>query len=253
MVILMYIIKRIYNILLETKMMTLAGSFAFFLLLNGGSFLFLFIVLSNYLPYDFRSLIILNLEEGALKEVLLYFIKHNSSLSYSIFLVITSTYSASSFYYHFMHISENLVLKNKNDNKRIKAITFVIISLVSISLILSITTVFLSYNYHVYKTIITLSLIVIVLIFIYILNIMGLNTMKLKKIYKGIIFSYSYLLLVTILFLTYIKVFSNFKIIYGLFSFLVIFIFYIYLISIGLLIGILINGKNIDVYKIFKK
>jgi hypothetical protein len=68
----MYLIKRIYQLIVESKIVTLSGSFAFFLLFNGGSFFFLFIALSNGLPFDFRSLIVINLEDGLLKSILLY-------------------------------------------------------------------------------------------------------------------------------------------------------------------------------------
>lgn len=251
MVILM-IIKKIYHLLVESKIITLAASFAFFLCLNGGSYLFLFITLSNYLPFDFRSLTILNVEEGLTKEILLYFINHNVSLPYSIFLIITSIYSSSSLYYHFIHISDVLIDKNRS-NKRLKSISIMVLFLTIASIILSINSVFLSYNYSVYKTIISLSFIIVITLLIYTLNVVGLNSLNIRTSYKGIIFSYVYFILLTILFMIYIKVFSNIKIIYGIFSFIIIFMLYIYLISIGLLIGIYINGKNIEVFKLFKK
>jgi uncharacterized BrkB/YihY/UPF0761 family membrane protein len=128
-----------------------------------------------------------------------------------------------------------------------------VIFLTIASLILSINSVFLSYNYSVYKTIISLSFIIVICLLIYTLNVVGLNSLNIKKLYKGIIFSYVYFILLTMLFMIYIKTFSNVKIIYGVFSFIIIFMLYIYLISIGLLIGIYINGKNIEVYKILKE
>jgi hypothetical protein len=45
-------------------------------------------------------------------------------------------------------------------------------------------------------------------------------------------------------FIAYIRMFSNFKIIYGVLSFVFVFCFYIYSICIGFLIGICINNKN---------
>lgn len=252
MVILMNLIKKVYRLLVESKIITLAASFAFFLFLNGGSYLFLFITLSNYLPFDFRSLIVLNIEDGLSKEILLYFINHNVSLPYSIFLIITSIYSSSSLYYHFIHISDVLIDENRS-NKRLKSISVMVIFLTIASFILSINSVFLSYNYSVYKMIISLSFIIVICLLIYTLNVVGLNSLNIKKLYKGIIFSHVYFILLTMLFMIYIKIFSNVKIIYGVFSFIIIFMLYIYLISIGLLIGIYINGKNIEVYKILKE
>jgi uncharacterized BrkB/YihY/UPF0761 family membrane protein len=252
MVILMYLIKRIYHLLVESKIITLSGSFAFFLFLNGGSYLFLFIALSNYLPFDYRSLIIMNIENNLTKDVLLYFINHNASITYSIFLIITSIYSSSSLYYHFIHISEVLTDKDRN-NKRLKSITVMVIFLTLVSFILSLNSIFLTYNYDIYKTVISLSLVLIIFILIYTLNVVGINTLNIKKLYKGMIFSYIYFVLLTIVFLIYLNLFSNMKIVYGIFSFIIVFMLYVYLISIGLLIGIYINGKNIEVYKLFKK
>ena len=115
MVIILYLIKKIHHLLVESKIITLSGSFAFFLFLNGGSYLFLFIALSNYLPFDFRSMTILNIEDGLTKDLLLYFINHNVSIQHSIFLIITSIYSSSSLYYHFIHISEVLIDKDRSN------------------------------------------------------------------------------------------------------------------------------------------
>ena len=61
--------KKIFNILVDKKIPTLAGSLTFFLVLNGGSFLFLYIIISNYLPYSFLNFIIELLDEGDFKDL----------------------------------------------------------------------------------------------------------------------------------------------------------------------------------------
>ena len=57
-------LKRIYYLLNDKKISTLAGSLTFFFVLNGGSFLFLYIVLSNYLPHSFLDLFLKELKES---------------------------------------------------------------------------------------------------------------------------------------------------------------------------------------------
>ena len=188
MVNLMELIRKIYHLLVDTKIITLAASFAFFFCFNSGSYLFLFISLSNYLSFDFRSLTIINLDNGLLKDILLYLINHNTSLTHSLFLVITSIYSSSSLYYHFIHISD-LLVDSKIENKRLKSITVTLIFLFLVSMIFSGVSVFLSYNYQIYKTIISISVIVIIFLVVYMLNVIGMNTLKISRLYTGVLFS----------------------------------------------------------------
>lgn len=244
--------KRIYFLLLNKKIPTLAGSLSFFLVLNGGSFLFLYIVLSNYLPHSFLDLFLNQLEEGDFKKVVEYFFNYQDRLPYSIFLIFSSVFSSSSLYYHLMHISELISGKHfdLSISRRLLAIILTLIFLLLIHLI-TISSTYLTLifknisNYILWGTIFLIFTIVI-----FVINFTALRTIKISEVYKGSIFSIVYFIIFTIGFIIYLNTFSNFKVVYGFFSFIVILMFYLYSLSIGLIIGIDINCQKIDVFKL---
>ncbi|HRF70038.1 MAG TPA: hypothetical protein PKV66_01265, partial [Candidatus Pelethenecus sp.] len=96
--------SRVYHFIMDKKIPTLASAIAFNLIMNGGSFLFLFIILSGLFSNSFQELILNTVEEGKLKDLISYFFDYQTNISYSILLVITSLYSASSLYYHLIGI-----------------------------------------------------------------------------------------------------------------------------------------------------
>lgn len=247
----MYLIKRIYHLIMDKKIPTLAGSLTFFLVLNGGSFLFLYITISNYLPNSFIDIFINELDDGKLKEFINYFFNYQNNLSYSLFLIASSIFSSSSLYYHLMHVSELVGGKHLNlsISKRMLAIILTLLFLLILHIITFCSTYLMMKlkNYSFYILLITLFIVFLLIIFV--INLTALRTISIKRVIKGSGFSVIYFLLFSIGFIIYIKIFSNFKIVYGVLSFLVILMFYMYILSIGLVIGIYINCKNLDVFK----
>lgn len=243
--------KKIYHLLIDNKIPTLAGSLTFFLVLNGGSFLFLYTILSNYLPHSFIELFINELEEGDFKDFIGYFFNHQDSLPYSLFLIGSSVFSSSSLYYHLIHISELIGVKtiSLSISKRLLAIILTLLFLIGIHII-TISSAYLMITFKdISNYILWLTLFVIFNIIIFVINFTVIKTYKIKEIYKGSIFSIVYFIIFTIGFIFYVNTFSNFKIVYGFFSFIVIFMFYLYSLSIGVIIGIYINCKKLDVFK----
>lgn len=80
----------------------------------------------------------------------------------------------------------------------------------------------------------------------------SLHTYKIKDVYLGILFTTGYFILFSIGFGIYLKLFSNFKIVYGILSFFIILFFYIYMVCIGVLLGINLNHLNIKKKKLSK-
>lgn len=241
---------------MDKKIPTLAGSLTFFICLNGGSLLFLYIILSNFLPFSFIDILLEKIEDGNFKDFLSYFFDYQNSISYSVFLIITSVYSASSLYYHLMHISELIggCALDRSVSKRLSSIISTLIFLVVIFLI-SIGSSIIIFKLPKYSTIIfSLTIIFIFLFIIYGINLIALKSYRFKKIYKGAIFTVLYFLIFTIGFFIYLNIFSNFKIVYGVLSFFIILMFYLYILAIGLVLGIYINCKNLDLlHYIFSK
>lgn len=240
-------IARIYHFIMDKKIPTLASAIAFSLIMNGGSFLFLFIILSGLFSNSFQEVILNTFEDGKLKDLIAYFFDYQNNISYSILLVITSIYSASSLYYHLMGIVEYITDTNYNRSvsKRILAIGITILYLLGLNIItLFASEIIVHFNY----LYMALSLLLVLLIFVltvYVVQVISLKTYSIKKLYKGILFTTIYFIIFTIGFVIYLKLFSNFKIVYGILSFFIILFFYIYVLCIGLLLGINLNHLNI--------
>ena len=244
----MAFLKRVYHFIVDAKIPTMAGSLAFFLFLNGGSYLFLFVVLSMYLPFDLKTIVEKTLSDGIFKDLIIYLVNHSKSLNYSVFLIVTSIYSSSSLYYHFMHIGEivSKTPQNHKISKRIKSLILVPVFLLFISLTSIAATLVSSIFNTSYKIVLIIAIIGIVYVMLYIANKLIFHNDK--RTLKGILFSLIYFFIFTLLFILYLSYFSNFKVVYGVFSFLIILMLYIYVMCIGLLLGIYINSKNLDVF-----
>lgn len=245
-------VKRIYHFISSSKILIYSASLSFFIILNGGSFIFLLVNLFSFIKGYLIDIINTYLITNKAKELLIYLINHNSNIGYSIFLVLTSIYSSSSLYYNFINIINLLTnnISHNNINKRIKAILITPLTMLIIIIFVLILVFVNMLNIKYISFISNILIIIYTLTIIYFFNYIALGTYNLKSIYKGVIFTFLYFIIFTYLFIVYLKLFSNFKIVYGILSFLVILMFYVYNISISLLFGIYINCKKLEVFKI---
>ncbi len=239
--------SRVYHFIMNKKIPTLASAIAFNLIMNGGSFLFLFIILSGLFSNSFQELILNTVEEGKLKDLISYFFDYQTNISYSILLVITSLYSASSLYYHLIGIVEFITETTipVPVSKRILAIGITIAYLFGLNLITLLATELILLFHYIYILLSLLLLLIIFIITIYVIQVVSLHTFQIKKLYRGILFTTAYFILFTTGFILYLKLFSNFKIVYGILSFFIILFFYLYILCIGVLLGINLNHLNI--------
>jgi membrane protein len=67
------------------------------------------------------------------------------------------------------------------------------------------------------------------------------HQVRFKEIKKGSLFTTLFWFVATLLFNIYLKIFTNYKAIYGAVSFFIIFMIWIYLMAQGLVIGFIIN------------
>lgn len=234
--------KRIYHFVVDKKISTLSGALCFFLLLNGGSFFFLLISLSNYLFIDIVPYIEKILTENASKDVIMYLLKHNAGLPISIFLLLTSLYSSSSLYYHYLNVIEIItsIPIKYNLSKRLLSLLIVPISLLLFIIIISLI------YFSTMSSLFYIVLSFFVFLIIYLLNMISLKQ-NFKRIIKGSVFSFIYILIFTIMFILFVKINTSFKEVYGIFSIIIILFFYLYSVTIGLMLGIYMNWKNIEV------
>lgn len=241
-------IRSIYHFMTDKKLPTLASALAFMVLLNGGSFLFLYIILSSFFDNSFNDLLLQQITDGKVKDLIIYFFQYQNNLSYSIFLVATSIYSASSLYYHLMNIVELITQSHLkiSISKRIFSVLLTVIYLLVLNLMTLLLTELIFFFNYLYHILSTLLILLVLFLSIYFLNFVALKDYHFKRVYKGVLFTFLYAIFFTIGFAVYLSFFSNFKIVYGVLAFFIVLFFYIYALCFGVLIGIYINFKNIN-------
>ena len=221
---------------------TLSGAIAFFLVINGGSFAYLILFVSN----------LFNFEITVASHTINEFIRNieskidYSNMYFNIFLILTNVYGASSLFFHLIKVGE-MIYEEPNERftiiKRFTAIIFLaatlfIVELFFILLVLG-ENILTNVIFHILKYIIFLFLPYVISICInFFLTPL---TVKFKEIHKGALFTTFFWYIVTIGFTIFLSIFTNYKDIYGVFSLFIVFIIWIYLLAQGLVIGVFLN------------
>jgi len=239
-------VKKFISLINGSHSFTLSGALCFFLIMNGGAYIFLFVSLTGYfINYgDIINSLAINID---VKNMLIYLIHNASNMPNNIFLVLFSIYSSSSLYYHFLS-SCIILTENKIDykyNRRIGAVILSLMFIFFIFVVIIILSIFLIFFKNIWGYSLLISIAILLLI-LYSANSIAFSTFSIKLLKKGIIFSFLYIIIFSLGFYVFIQIFTNFKAIYGYFSAIIIFLFYLYMIVNGLLIGIRINWKNIE-------
>ena len=254
-----YILNFI-NLIFDKKFTTLAGAISFFLLINGGTALLLLLKLFNLLNISIKFNYSFLPEEVV--RVLIYFINNATfTKGYSVFFLITSIWGASSLFVQLIQAGELIYGKKRTQKGLIKRliaiiilITFIFLSIGGFSL-LSIATRFINFIQYGFVSIFTKNLISFLLPFILVLFInVWIPPVKLSinKAIPGTLFTNIYWLLATVFYNFYLKNFCNLTQIYGAIAFLLIFILWLFIMTNGLIIGIIINYYIHKMYLIRK-
>lgn len=240
-----------YRIFKEKKITSLSASITFFFIVNGGSLCFLVAFFFNMFELDipkeaYESNTYLNY-------VMNFFSANNPSSSY-IILILTSIWSSSSLFYHIILAGESIY------NESHKKITFkhriIAIVLVIIFMVMSIVTILMiilgrmaikrfSNGYIMTYVEMFFLLVVASFVILFFLLFIPPKSLKIKDTLKGYLFTILLWQITTVAFRLYLKAFNNFKAIYGFLTFIIIGMIYIYLLVIGLVIGLVINSFNV--------
>lgn len=240
-----------YNLLLNKKATTLAGGISFFILINGGAFLYLVLILTRnslniYLNEDYIPIEVI--------KVFNYFVSNaRSSISGSIFVIFTTFWGASSLFYHFIKCGEIIYNKKREREKIINRafsllamIAFLILIMLSVFIIISINYLLSFVVFIFLKRLIQfvifffLPFVLILFINIYVPPI----KIRIKEAILGSLFTVIYGALATFVFTTFLKISKNFGAIYGSLAFVIVFLIWIYILTNGLIIGFIINYQK---------
>lgn len=232
-------IYQAYKLLMKKSYSTLAGAIAFFLVINGGSLLYLMITIANLFNIN------IDFGNNVLGEAIIE-ISKNTGYTSSIIFFLTSIYSASTLFFHLIKTGEMIyeeVNSRFNLLKRFIAIIFLcafvfIIETFLVILLLS-KSIFNNILWNIFRYIgfISVSYAVALCIIFFITP----HRVRYHEIKRGAFLATILWFLVTILFTLFLSVVTDYKAIYGALTFYVVFMIWIYLLSQGLVCGVVYN------------
>lgn len=238
----LHLFLKTYKGLMKKSYSTLSGAIAFFLIINGGSIAYLILFISNLLNFkiEIDNITIMNFLNNIQNTL------NTSNNFFAIFFIATSIYGASSLFFHLLKTGE-MIYEEVNAKftiiKRLTAIIFLLatIFIVELFFILIILgrNIFSNLFWHILRFIILL--IVPYVIAVCINFFVTPHSVKFSSINKGALVTTIFWYTITIGFAVYLNIFSNYKAIYGALTFFIVFMIWVYLLSQGLIIGIILN------------
>lgn len=248
-------INDFFKLLNNKKYTTLAGTMSFFFLLSVVPIFYLILILFSKLHVTFDiDFSLFGIPEN-LSDVLNYIFGHTQEISkgYSLIFIITAMYSSSNLFFQMINSVEIIYMKQKQKTHgRIVSIFILIFFILSIILVLFLIILFQRLTSFLPSIIsnflnLVITSFLIFLILIYLNKYISPIRVYMKDCIKGSMFILLFWVISSYIFLIYLKYFSNQEYFYGNLATFVIFLLWIYLIMLGLIIGIIIN------YRIQKK
>ena len=243
-------IIELVKLILKKRFKTLAGSISFFFLINGGTALYLTVIILKSFNVKINLNQVAYLPESILS-FLEYFLNNTKySNGYSLFFIATSVWGASNLFYQMIETAEIIYERRRPQTgafKRVISILFMLIFIfffVGSWFVLSFLKVVLSSIQDGFFSIFVKNLVLFFLPFLLILYInVWIPPIKpnIKKAIPGAVFTSLYWFISTFIFGIYVKYFSNLTEIYGALTLLLISILYLYILTNGLIIGFIIN------------
>lgn len=246
-------ISDLYHLINEKKYSTLSGSMAFFIIVNGSATLFIAFVIANSLEIDLNLLFIKgeNLPEDV-QNILTYIVSTSSSFSngYSIIFLFTSLWGASNLFYQFLQTGELIFGKGLSGNGLFRrTLSLIILALFLVVLVICLLTLIVANYLVLFVNVKWLNVLWSYIAFLFVpftlLTFINLYIppvkIRIKGALLGALFTSLFWYIASSLFSFYLKYFSNFKIIYGALTFILVFMIWIYLLTNGLVIGFIIN------------
>ena len=219
-----------------------SAAFSFYLIINGGSTVFLLINILSLFINKFS----IKIPNTILNNIYYSLVSYNKNYTFSIIILCTSIYSTSTLFMSYLKGVELITNSKYIYNKRIISIIF--------SLLLPFIFIIMLLIFILLKIINIISVLIIYIllyfIFQFILQGFALKSISIKFLYKGIIISFLFSFIFSLSFLIFLNYFS-FKEIYGIFSLIISFIFFLYMNIFGLYLGIYYNWKKIEEFNYY--
>lgn len=245
---------RIYKRVTSKKYSTMAGTLVFFMLLSIIPFIYITSLLFSSFSISYEWLIKLGIFDSYRKvlELLLQTVE-SASKSASLFFVLSAVYSSTNFFYHMRRSGEIIYnYKRKKSGVLIRLSSTVLVVLIMLgSIAIGGVLFFLSgifeqilpsplYRAAIYAALAALCFAAIVILNLYICPYRN----ELKNTLKGSVFTLVFWAVSSVGLALYAKYAAGMQRLYGAIAFVMVFLFWLYFIMQGLLIGVIINMKE---------
>lgn len=239
----------LYKDLKDRHFTTMAGAIAFFVIINGGSLFFL--IASLFHLFNFKIPTEGVFANDYFTNILSFFDENTKKISVShIILTITSLWSSSTLFYHIIQIGE-IIYKKKRKRyflmHRLIAILLVVIFMGLILMMIFMVilgNIILKYLENIWlKSLFETLMMMVIPSFIIIFFLIFVPPYKIsfRAVIPGYLITISSWIISTFSLELYLRFFSNFKVLYGIFTMIIIGIIYLYILVIGLIIGLVAN------------
>ena len=253
-------LREKYELLSVKKYTTLAGTLVFFLLTSIVPFAFWLTLIIGKLPVDTTELFSLPIF-ASVKNIFLYVQKEaqNATTGASVFLVVTTLYSATNFFYQMRRSGEiiyDFYRKKQGLKLRIGALILMLMVILLFTVFLSVLALggFLFAKYLPklvgvileYLLLVALSFVLVLLLNIYICP----YKQKIRAFLPGTAITVFAWVVAVIGFSVYLRI-SNMDKLYGALSTIVVFLLWLYMLMVCFIAGVIFNGEKIT--KKYKK
>ena len=243
-------IKGFFKTMGKKKYDTLAGSLTFFFLLTCVPILYITLFFYGQIANAMKL-------DLAIPEWLKEYITFDLNVGVSIFFIFATIFSTTKFFVQIKKIGDIIYnVKEPVGSIKLKiasvliAILFILV-LIGGLLLMSLANHFSKYFPAWLTRVLSLSLIAgVFFLLIVVIDKTATPTLSMKKhVYRGAFITLGYTLIASIIFSIYLALFANFNQLYGSLTTLLLFLLWMYLISKGIVIGIVVNyyyDKKID-------
>ena len=235
-------IKTFFKTMGKKKYDTLAGSLTFFFLLTCVPILYITLFFYGQIANA------LNLDL-AIPDELKEYITFDLNVGVSIFFIFATIFSTTKFFVQIKKIGDIIYgVKEPVSSIKMKiaaiviSILFILVIIVGL-LLMSLANHFSEYFPAWLTRFLTMSLIAgVFFLLVVVIDKTATPTLSMKKhVYRGAFVTLGYTLISSIIFTIYLALFANFNQLYGSLSTLLVFLLWMYLVSKGIVVGIVIN------------
>ena len=252
-------IKRVASVFSEKRLSTVAGAWVFYFLTSVIPLVFLLITVFGVFGVDVTSDIVSRLpEEFRVAGETIVFTARSASKGATLLFILTAAYSCVRLLNQMSKDGDHIYLAKSAVKRGVMRKVWALFALASLFVVFLGVAVIVAFGNKIFnfsflvggvKKLISAIFVAFLIIAISYLIIILLNVfispikMKFKDVAVGGLFSLFFIVLGTIGFALYVRIFNSYNAFYGSLASVVAFLFWVYILMLGMVVGVIINAK----------